>query len=182
MTRRQFIVRPLSCQERPGTTLSPPQVRASVVPLSIAVMVIASPARPHRSFHLQNVIYYLQRIHHERIVGTPHTIPDQFQKACVDHVARFEIDPLSRSPVVDLDYFFSTVFARIGVSARGRTNAHVMPLHAGQQGTVIGHGPFFKMAFDGVRMFFEEMGQAVGSIRAHDLGGAYQSGDHRRQG
>ncbi len=98
VTRRQFIVGAFSGEQRPRPALAPAQERTAIVALSVAIVVVASPAGPDWSFHLQHVIDHLHRIDDERIVGTAHAVADQFQEAAIDHVTRFEINSVRPGP------------------------------------------------------------------------------------
>ena len=104
VARRQFIVRALTRQERPGTALTPAQKRSAVVPLSVAVVVVSSPAGTHGSFHLEGVIDDFQRIDNHRIVRSPDPVPHQLQKACIHYITRFEVGLSPGTAVVDADF------------------------------------------------------------------------------
>src|ERR1700722_7449460 len=52
VARRQLVVCALSSQEGPRTTLPPAEVGTPIVPLSIAIVVIAPPAWSHGGFYL----------------------------------------------------------------------------------------------------------------------------------
>src|ERR1700733_3104637 len=121
----------LSGQEWTRAALTPTQKRSSVVALSIAIVVITPPARSHGSFDLESVVDHLQRINHDWIVGTAHSIAHQFEEAGIHHIARLEVDFFARSTVVDADRFLVAALLRIGVAALRRSNAHVMPRDPG---------------------------------------------------
>src|ERR1700678_2266666 len=52
VARRQLVVGALSSQEGPRTTLPPAEEGTAIVPVSIAIMVIAPPAWPHGAVYL----------------------------------------------------------------------------------------------------------------------------------
>jgi hypothetical protein len=102
------------------------------VPLSIAIVVIASPAGADWGVYLKHVIDHLQRIDHQRILRAPHSVTDQLQKSAIDYIAGFEVDLFSRAAIVDTHGLSGAAVSRIGISALGRANPHVVPRHARQ--------------------------------------------------
>src|SRR5580658_134509 len=120
MARGQLVMCSLPGQEWRRTALSPAQERSSIVALPIAVMVVASPARAHRSLHLECVVDHFERINHDRIVGTAHSVAHQLEEAGIHHIARLEVNSFSGSAVVDADCFVVTALLCIRISALWR--------------------------------------------------------------
>ena len=78
------MVRPFSRQKRPRPALAPSDVRASVLPLAVTIVIVTMPNRADRSVHLQYRINYLQRIHDQRIVGSSNPVAHELKEAGVD--------------------------------------------------------------------------------------------------
>src|SRR5271154_2536397 len=106
-------MRPLARQQGPCSPLAEPLEWTSVMPLSVAIMVVASPAWSLRRIDLQHMIDDLQRIHNHGIVCPAHAITHQLKKPPVDDLPRFELRLLSRTTIRDVDHLFLASLARI---------------------------------------------------------------------
>src|SRR5262245_37590184 len=83
---RKVIVTPLGGEKRPRPASPPIDERRAVIALTVAVMVIAPPARPMRSLHLQYRIHDLDRVLHDGVVRAPYSITNQLEKARIHNV------------------------------------------------------------------------------------------------
>src|SRR5271156_4571739 len=99
-------MRSLPRQQRPGAPLAESLEGAAVMPLPIAIVVVASPAWPLRGIDLQHMIDHLESIHDHGIVRPAHAITHQLQKSPVDDLPRFELGLLSGASVRDVDHLF----------------------------------------------------------------------------
>ena len=87
MTGREFIMRSLSGQQWPRSSLSPLNVRSAVRPLAIAVVIVAAPTRACRGIHLERCIHHAQARQDQRVISGKDAITNQLQKSRIDDVA-----------------------------------------------------------------------------------------------
>src|ERR1700729_3426473 len=86
-------------EERPRTPLAPADERATILPLSIPVVIVAAPARAERGVHLQHRVHNPEGIRNERIVGSADAMTHELEKAGVDDVLGWK-DALRPGPAV----------------------------------------------------------------------------------
>src|SRR5665213_4485466 len=80
-------MRSLAGQKRPGPSLAPLNVRTAIGPLTIAVVVVATPAGTRRSLRFEICIDNPQAFRDQWIAGGINSITDQLQKTRVDNIA-----------------------------------------------------------------------------------------------
>ena len=68
MPGRQFVMAALTGQDRPAASDARAVESAAVLFLSIAIVIVAAPARTLRQIVLENVIHDSDGVPHERIV------------------------------------------------------------------------------------------------------------------
>ena len=74
-------------QNRPATSFSRPIVGAAIGLLSIAIVIIASPARSLGQVTLEHLINHREGINYQRVFCSPDSQPDKMKKITPDDVA-----------------------------------------------------------------------------------------------
>src|SRR5258705_11329214 len=91
MPGSQLIVSALARQQRPRAPDAGSLVGTTVFSLSIAIIVVTTPARSKWRFHFQYVVDHLQRIFDQRIACWPNAVANQFKEACVNNLPGGEL-------------------------------------------------------------------------------------------
>jgi hypothetical protein len=160
MPGRQFVMAALSGQNRPGSSDARPVKRASVLFLSIAVVIVAAPGRTLRQIVFENVIHDRDGIPHERIVRRADAQPHQMKKIAADHVpGRAET-----AAVGDAEHCGIGVGVRIGRALVRGIDANVVTRETLHQFTGRGDSPFFNMRSQPVRILQNKL-RGSGSLR-----------------
>src|SRR5882757_6325351 len=152
MAGAQFVVSSLAGQDRTRAPLTRSIVGIPIFLLAVAVVVVTPPRVPERRFDLQTMIDYLQRIDDQRIVSAPNAVPHQFEKACVDYLARLEVRLLARLAIVDMNPARGKRWIVKRLSLRRRTNPHVVVFDLRKQHALLRRGPLIEVRFNPVRI------------------------------
>src|SRR5262249_10467366 len=93
----QFVMTPLTCKERPGTSDAPTAERRAVCALAESIVIVAPPARAVRCVHFEHSVNNSQRVFNERVVRIANSITDQFEKAGINNVFGGKLISIARS-------------------------------------------------------------------------------------
>src|ERR1700687_4173302 len=85
---RQFVMRALSGQQRPGTPDSCAVERAAVGVFAVAVVVVTVPARPLRKLDPEPCVNEFYGVEHSRIIDGAQSESHQRQRVWADNVRR----------------------------------------------------------------------------------------------
>src|SRR5215472_820925 len=126
VSRRKLVMRSLSSEQRPGAADSRAVEGRTIHMLSVAVVVVAVPARPLRQFHFQQSVDHLNGIQNLRVIRHAQPEAHQCQRIRADHVGS-PLQVLPRRTVLDRYEPFGRAGGTVG---RGRRNAHVVSVDA----------------------------------------------------
>src|SRR5947199_7969805 len=90
----ELVMSTLSRQERPCAARTPSYVRAAIVPLAVAVVVVAAPAGAEWRLHLQHRVHHAERVLDERIPGSADSIANELEEPRVDDLLGGELEAL----------------------------------------------------------------------------------------
>ncbi len=128
-----------ACQNRPGAAFTRSIECAAVGLLSIAVVVVAPPARSLWQIALQLLIDHHQRIDHQRVIRRTHSQPDKLEKIAADDIA----GEMFAAAVGNFDNSVVRIGRRFGLLRIGRSDAHVMPRFVFHEFASVRDRPFF---------------------------------------
>ena len=178
----KLIVGALAGEQRPCAALSPAFVGAAVLPLAVAVVVVAPPAGAEGRVALEDGVDDLERVDDERVVGAADAVADKFEEACIDNLAGLEVLLLVRGAVGDMDVAGSDLVVVEGLAGSRRADPHVVVLDVGIEDAFGGGGPLVEMGFDPVGVAFEKGCEFVGLLGAGDVRRADEAGDDGGEG
>src|SRR5581483_7669952 len=176
----ELVVRALAGEQRPGAALPVANVRTAVFALSVAIVVVAAPARTVGGVDLEDVVDDFEGVDDQRVVGPADAVADELEEAAVDDLAGFKLVLLAGLAVRDVDHAGRDGWVVEWLAFGWRTDAHVVIGHLGQENARGGGGALVEMRFDPVGVVTEEVGE-LGKFLANDVRGAEQRGDDGRE-
>src|SRR5262249_5390716 len=140
-TRNEFVMAAFSRQNRPAPAHACSVISATVIFLTVAVMIVTTPARALRQVVLEDVIGYFDRVAHKRGVRPTNSISNEMKEIAADNIPR----GMQTAAISDLYHLRVGIGMGIGCIWIGRVNADVMPRNSCHQLAVRRDSPFFEM-------------------------------------
>src|SRR2546426_9761978 len=186
MARSQFVMAPLSGQQRPGPALPPSLKWPSIGALTVPIMVVAMPAGTKRRLDLQHGVDHAHGIDNERILWIADPIPHEFQETGIDDFVGRKFGRAAGRLVGQTQHPTIGIFIGLHLVHGDRMDPDVVPRNAGHKPAGGRHGPRLRVAFQEVGVRLDESGRTLVTavIRVHRRAG--QRGDthcqRRRRG
>ncbi len=174
-SRSEFVMAALARQNRPRTADPGPIESAAVILLSIAIVIVAAPARALRQVAFEQAIHDRNGVPHEGIVRGTDAQPHQVKKIAADHVP----GGLDAAAIGDCEHRGVRVGVRIGRRRISGIDANVMAPEPFDQFTGRGDSPFLKVGGQPVRIHQNKIRRARFAVLLGELGGTNQAGNHR---
>ena len=150
---RDLVVPALACEQRPRAAA---RIGTAIVPLTVAVVVVAVPARTNGRVDLEDSINDTDRIHHDRIVCASDAVPHELEKPTVDDFLCRPFPGMARRNVAQAESRAVGVLGRCWIPHVHRQNAHVVAGDAGHERALRGHCPAINVLLQRVRVLLQE--------------------------
>src|SRR5439155_5630459 len=85
-TRNKFVMAAFSGQNRPAPAYACSVISAAVIFLTVAVMIVTTPARALWQIVLENAIDYFNRVAHKRIVRPSNAVSHEMKEVAADNI------------------------------------------------------------------------------------------------
>src|SRR5579862_2215299 len=152
----KLVMAPFTSEQRPNAAHTMLRKRTTVLLLAISIVVIAMPGWPRRRIRLEHSIDHFEGGDDGGVVRPADTVADQFQKAAIDDVARWEITLLTGGMVGDVQDAGFFALRRLLLADLLGQNSHVIRGRAFNKRACRGCSPVFNVRFKIVGIFFDE--------------------------
>src|SRR5262245_48774058 len=99
MTGGKFIMAAFAGQQGPCTSDPPAIVRATVIPLAEAIVIVSVPAGPQRCLHFEYRIHHTKGVPNNRIMRVTNSVTDKFEESRVNDRVGRKFKRIARTPV-----------------------------------------------------------------------------------
>src|SRR6266478_2622700 len=130
-------------QQRPRAPDAGSLVGTTILSLSIAIMVVTTPAWSEWCFHFQYGVDHFQRILDQRIAAWPNAVPNQFKKSGVNNLPGGELRLRERRTIANRYDASIRIFVRLRVSNLYGVDTNEVTTNTRNERSFRGHSPRF---------------------------------------